>query len=78
MKWRIHTSITVPSAVGSSPDSPWAVVFQRHQIHHFLLGFGVIFFENYEMAHLTGFRGSVLGHRAEFFHVLKISSSPED
>ena len=33
MKWRIHTSITAPSTVGSNPNNLWApITFQRHQI----------------------------------------------
>ena len=32
MKWRIPTSITAPSMVGSNPNNLWAAVtFQRHQ-----------------------------------------------
>lgn len=38
----------------------------------------LVFFENCEMCQLTGFRGSVHGHQAEFFHFLKIISSLGD
>ena len=47
MKWKIHTSITAPSTVGSNPNNLWAAVtFQCHQIQPLHFGLGVVFFEN--------------------------------
>lgn len=79
MKWRIHASITAPSRVGSNPNSLWAAVtFQRHQTQPLHFGAWCCLLWKHEMAQLTDFRNSVLGHRAVFFHILKITSSLED
>ena len=79
MKWRIHTSVTAPSTVGSNPNNLWAAVtFQRHQIQPLHLGAWCCLLWRHEMAQLTDLRNSALGHWAEFFHILKITSSLED
>lgn len=79
MKWRIHTNVTAPSTVGSNPNNLWAAVtFQRHQIQPLHLGAWCCLLWRHEMAQLTDLRHSALGHWAEFFRILKITSSLED
>ena len=79
MNCNLPGSSTAPSTGDSYPNNLWAAVtFQHHQIQPLHFGAWCCLLWKHEMAQLTDMRNSVFGHRAEFFRILKITSSLED
>ncbi|XP_078214704.1 hepatitis A virus cellular receptor 2 isoform X1 [Callithrix jacchus] len=73
MKWRSPVSITAQSAACSNPHNLWVAALQCRRSNHFIFEFGIAFFKNYKLCQLTGFRGSVHCHGAEFSRFQKMT-----